>query len=483
MSYLAIDIGTSFIKGAILDTQTGRITSIRRAAFPEPVSGLPESWVEIDPVAVSKAVGTLVADLGSAAMDCHGVLLCGQMGGVILVDAQGEPRTNYLSWRDQRVLDAENNTASTVFDRLRERLGARYLAELGNELRPGSATSLLFWLAQRDARLLNRAVPLSLPAFVAGQLVGRLPAEHPTQAIGLLDLHDAGASAPVARWHRAAFEALGLGDLAWPSLASPNEATGETRVGGKLVPCCPAVGDHQCALLGVGLDRDELSINVSTGSQVSRLCTSAAAGRYQVRNYFDGLFLQTITHLPAGRSLDGLVALLTEIPRAAGASCGDVWSYIHEQAEAASSETLTADISFFSGALGDQGSLTGMRLENLTVGHLFRAAFQAMARNYAECARRLDPQASWRRIAFSGGLANRSQLLRASVLEKLPGEYRLCAEGEDTLLGMLALALVADRQEDSAIAASLALNEAAKDLVGHDRRSTKQTLSPRERAG
>lgn len=468
MSYLAIDIGTSFVKGAILDTSSRRISNIRRAPFPEPVSGLPGSYVEIDPAAVVSAVHTLITELGAVTSECQGVLLCGQMGGFILADREGRPRTNYLSWRDQRTLDPENDAGQTLFDQLSERLSERYLAELGNELRPGSSTSLLYWLSQRRPQLLDGAVPLSLPAFVASQLVGHIAVEHPTQAIGLLDLRDTGTSTPAARWHQAAFEALGLGGLDWPRLAAPEDTVGETRVGGKLVPVYPAIGDHQCALLGVGLDQHELSINVSTGSQVSRLCTSAAAGRYQVRYYFDGLLLQTITHLPAGRSLDGLVALLTEIPRAQGLSCGDIWSYIHEQAEAAPASTLAADISFFSGALGDQGSLTGLRLENLTVGHLFRAAFQAMARNYSECAQRLDPQRSWRRIAFSGGLANRSQLLRRFVLDELPGDYRLCAEGEDTLLGMMALALVADQQADSAIAASLALND-------------KQSLSLRER--
>ena len=43
---------------------------------------------------------------------------------------------------------------------------------------------------------------------------------------------------------------------------------------------------------------------------------------------FDGWLVQTITHLPAGRSLDALVALFTELPRTQGVSCPDPWSYI-----------------------------------------------------------------------------------------------------------------------------------------------------------
>jgi sugar (pentulose or hexulose) kinase len=454
MKVLAIDIGTSFVKGAILDVGARRIEEVRRVPFPEPVTGLPTAWVEIDPAAVTGAVDSLIAELGSSAGACEGVYLCGQMGGVILVDRDAQPRTNYLSWRDQRVLESNDSDGSNTFEQVRQRLTETRLAELGNELRPGSCTSLLFWLAEHEPSLLDGASPLSLPAFVVAHLIGKIPAEDATCAIGLLDLRGGG-------WHHEAFRALGLAVLVWPEVSHSRAAVGETRIGGRSVPCYAGVGDHQCALLGVGLGPDEISINVSTGSQVSRLTDSAAEGPFQVRHYFDGRLLQTITHLPAGRSLDGLVAFLTEIPRAAGAACGDVWSYVHEQVNAAGSSTLSADVSYFSGALGDQGSLNGMRLENMTVGHLFRAAFESMARNYAQCARRLDPQQSWQRIAFSGGLANRFEILRTLVLSELPGPYRLCADREDTLTGLLALALAADGQAESVIAASVALRSEA----------------------
>src|SRR5262249_48344847 len=138
-------------------------------------------------------------------------------------------------------------------------------------------------------------------------------------------------------WHREAFAALGLDRLAWPRIERAHAALGMLRADyaaatNARIPCYAGIGDHQCALLGVGLDERELSINVSTGSQVSRLARSALAGEFQVRQYFDGLLLETITHLPAGRSLDALLALLTELPRAAGNDISDPWTYIARQA-------------------------------------------------------------------------------------------------------------------------------------------------------
>jgi sugar (pentulose or hexulose) kinase len=461
MSYLGIDIGTSFVKGAILDVQARRFSHIRRVPFPAPLAGTPASHVEIKPTAVVDAVRRLIADLGGLTDRCQGVLLCGQMGGVILVDRDGRPRTNYLSWRDQRVLDKTNDCKrrdepATCLDRLRERLGEKYLAELGNELRPGSCTSLLFWLAEQQPHVLDGAVPLSLPAFVAGQLTGQIPTESTTIAIGAINVS-------TGQWHHEAFKSLGIDHLAWPNLDAAHAPLGEARLDTQRAVVYPAIGDHQCALLGVGLAENELSINVSTGSQVSRLTKSTAPGPFQLRHYFDGWLLQTITHLPAGRSLDGLVTLFTELSAAQGVSSDDVWSYILAQAAAAADSTLSAELTFFSGPLGDEGRLTGMRLENMTIGHVFRAAIESMARNYAHCARQLDPRQTWQRIVFSGGLANRIEMLRSLVLGQLSGAHRLCAELEDTLTGLLTLAMKIDGQAPSVLAASAALHSDEND--------------------
>ena len=78
-SYLALDLGTSFIKGAILDLDALRLRAVQRVPFPDPLPGLPPRFCEIDPTAVVEATRRLILDLLSLAPDCQGLVMCSQM--------------------------------------------------------------------------------------------------------------------------------------------------------------------------------------------------------------------------------------------------------------------------------------------------------------------------------------------------------------------------------------------------------------------
>ncbi len=199
--------------------------------------------------------------------------------------------------------------------------------------------------------------------------------------------------------------------------------------------------DYQCSQVGAFLDDGELSVNISTGSAVIRLAHGLEFGDFQTRPYFDGRFLRTITHIPGGRALNALVRLLNELADAQGHRLRDPWEYILAEAERVGATDLNVDPAFYYSAMGDHGSLTNVREGNLTVGHLFRAAFTGMADNYARCALRIAPQRDWTRLVFSGGVVLRTALLRQLVCDRLGRAHRLAASEEDTLLGLLVLAL------------------------------------------
>ncbi|HXF62648.1 MAG TPA: FGGY family carbohydrate kinase [Caldilineaceae bacterium] len=445
MKYLALDLGTSFLKGAVLDLEQLTIEAAARRPFPPPIADLPPLFCEVNPAAIVAATRELLDELAGHAPEAAGVVVCSQMHGLVLMGRHGEALSNAVTWQDQRALLPNPRGDGTLFEFLQARIPPAQQQALGNGLKPSLPLCTLAWWAARS-ELPAGAIPASLPDYVLATLSGSPPVVEPTLAasMGALDL-------PTGRWHAVALANLGLGSLAWPPLVEATAPAYELPVGRRRLPCYPPVGDHQCAVLGALLQPGELSLNISTGSQVSVLAPRFRAGDYEVRPYFDGGYLQTITRIPAGRALNALVDLLLELAQAEGIPLKDPWATIAAAVAATPETDLQVDLAFFASPVGDRGAITNIREETLTIGHLFRAAFQAMARNYRLCAERLAPPATWQRLVYSGGVAQRFAPLRDEIGAAFGTWQRLCPTTEDTLLGLLALAL-----RDSGRASSVA---------------------------
>jgi sugar (pentulose or hexulose) kinase len=307
---------------------------------------------------------------------------------------------------------------------------------LGNETRPGLPIGLLFWLAEQG-QLPGAAVTMaSLPDFVLANLCQTTPTIETShaQAHGALNLE-------TLDWHRPALARLGLDGLRWPEIRPHGAAVGKLPFGSSRVPCYTPVGDYQCALAGALVQPGELSLNISTGSQASLLRPRLEFGDYQTRPFFDGRFSNTITHIPAGRALNALVSLLGELAHRQGLELADPWDEVARAAAEVDETDLRVNLAFFASSCGDRGEIANIREENMTVGHLFRAAFENMAENYYRSAVRLSPEAGWRNLVFSGGLGIKFGVLRAIIQRRFGAEYRVCPSPEDTMLGLLALAL------------------------------------------
>lgn len=440
MSYaIGIDLGGSFLKGAVLDLDQMRPLHIIRRDFPPFIDGLPPGHREVRPEEICIAVRELLSDLSKEEPDAECVVMCSQMHTVLLLNSAGQPQTNAISWMDQRSLEAAEGTESSYIDLLRQSLSPSYVLALGNELRPGLAISALHWL-QCHGRISDGLIPAAWPDFVCMSLTQTNCKTSPTIAAahGSFDLAS-------GAWHAATIDKLGLSKLSWPTVVPDGTVFGNIEFAGRHIPIFTAVGDQQAALLGSGLRQKELSINIATGSQVSMLADSYAAGNYQTRPYFDGLYLNTLTHLPAGRSLNTLIKLLTEL-----GNCEHPWERIIEATEQIQTSELSVNLCFYDGALGNRGAIEGIREETLSVGTLFRASFASMARNYRHAASRLCPQENWQRLVLSGGLSRRVRALQQEINKQFHCAVRFPPHEEDTLMGLAVLAKVWSGQAENA---------------------------------
>lgn len=428
---LGLDVGSTSIKAAVLNLESGKVEKIVSRAFPAPASPRP-GWFEIDVEDVAARARELILELLSAAPDCDRMLTCGQMGGLVLVDAKGRPCSPYYSWRDQRVLD-RHPSGGTYLDVLRQRLSEADLTAIGREFRAGSTITLVSWLVETGQKPADDLYPVTLVDAVVARLCETPPVTEPTEALGLLEL-------ATLKWHAPLFEAAGVPRMTRSRIATVQDVVGVFRSGSSELRCHPAVGDQQAALVGVGLQDDELSVNCSTGSQVSRIAPKFETGEYQIRPYFGGRLINTLTHLPAGRSLNVLVDLLTELARAEGKELTKVWETIASQSAKEPPEELDVDLAFFSGPMGDHGHIRRITTENLNVGSLFRAACSNMAENYRICADRVSAGRPWARAVLSGGLTNKLAVLREMITARLETPIRESQETEEVFLGLLRLA-------------------------------------------
>lgn len=453
MRYLAIDLGSSFLKGAVLDLAQGSCEASQRMPTPERLASTPAGCFEISPDALCDAVSVMLDRLLEVAPGAQGLVMCTQMHGIVLTNARGEPRSNAITWQDQRgsfrmieAGSASGQGGMSYAEWLQERLSPELRMRLGNELRPGVPISTLAWLAQEGGLPDEELHVVSLPDYVLSRLSQQPAIVDVTNAAsyGLFDVEQ-------GAWSDVALEVAGLIRFRLPRVVlEPDELRDcyHLNFKGTMLSCPAPVGDHQCALLGSLLREGELSVNVATGSQVSVVCREFNAGDYQVRPYFEGRFLHTVTHIPAGRSLNVLLQLLTELASRAGTPVADPWTLVQEAVEEIDSTDLKIDMSFFQNRRNRSGggAVTEITEENLTLGHLFRAAFGQMAADYKAQASRLPGADELSGIVFSGGIAHKVPLLRQLTADGFGIPDRLSPTVDDTMNGLHILAMVASGQ-------------------------------------
>lgn len=430
MSSIGIDIGASYIKGAVLDLEERKLKKVIREPFPGFLGGLPDGRREVSCRAIEAVVDCVMDGLHRSAEAIDRILISNQMHGFVLCNEHGESCGHFVSWQDKRTLQGE--TGKSYYESLRARVPGDYLASIGNELKPGHPNVVLAWL--RSQGLLPKgAVACSLGDYIASKITGAYPVTDPTNAagMGLLDVRR-------GVWHEGLLDFLGIRDLRLPEIRSVLDE----GVKAGCVRVQAPVGDQQASLVGCGLQPRELSVNIATGSQVAIIADECSLGTYQSRPFFDGRYLKTVTHIPAGRALNVLMRLFAECLVARGVNDTEwMWDYVLKEANLSTPMGLNVDLSFFPCVTGAKGCISGLCEENMSIGMIFRATLESMADNYARFSSLIDSPRTAERIAFSGGIASKVPLLRRLIIDRLNLPCRDIISEEDALNGLLALEL------------------------------------------
>jgi xylulokinase len=408
-SFALLDIGGTDIKSCVGDTQELKLGKILRTATPPNISKQNNHY-EISPSKILQEVVKHVNHLESAPLRINGLLISGQMGSWILTDEKNKPLTNVISWQDNRVLDLGQENVENI----RKEFGDRRLIETGNELRSGLPifgirTILKNWDQSQSVRI------HSLISWIASQICKEYSfSAHITDAAstGAFNLKS-------KNWEKEFIESEAT-IIEWPPVSD-----GLSKIGFSENLNCEvftSVGDQQASLHGAGLSPNNIVVNIGTGGQVAAIRNLDLTTKLQTRPYFFGKFIQTRTHLPAGRAISNYVRNL--YPKISLEKGFNKFEY----------ESETFNTSHFISPV-----LQGNNLfeKNLNPQEIPAAIANGIAAVYRSAINELN-QDTDSEIIFAGGIGQKMQSLQKRIY--VNNKFKIASAEETTLQGLMLLA-------------------------------------------
>jgi len=170
MLSLGYDIGSSSVKGAVIDLETGKtLASSYHPREEMPIQSPRPGWAEQDPnewwESLRQVTGHLLASENVAAAKIGSIGLSYQMHGLVVTDDRGTPLRPSIIWCDSRAVETGNRAFTA--------LGEKYcLTHCLNS--PGNFTaSKLRWVRENQPEIYRRIAHVLLPGdYIAYRMTG-----------------------------------------------------------------------------------------------------------------------------------------------------------------------------------------------------------------------------------------------------------------------------------------------------------------------
>lgn len=256
MSYvIGIDLGTSAVKALLVD-KNGTVAAEASRSYPlfHEHSGWseqkPDDWVD----ATIEALRELASSAGIDAGQIEGISFSGQMHGLVLLDAEGNPVRNAILWNDTRTTEQCREIASTLGDKL--------LSITRNPALEGFTLPKILWVRQYEPQAFEQAKLFLLPKdYVRYRLTGQLHMDY-SDAAGTLLLDVAGKA-----WSHEVLGAFGLPASFCPELVESHGLVGtllpEVAAGTGLkaeTKVFAGGADNACGAIGSGILSEGLTL-------------------------------------------------------------------------------------------------------------------------------------------------------------------------------------------------------------------------------
>lgn len=304
MTYvLGIDLGTSSLKGILMD-EVGNLITTKSAEYQidTPKQGYSEQRPEYWIVALESVLTGLSVEISDFGQQLAGISFSGQMHSLVVLDDNNKPVYPAILWNDVRT--------SKQCQEITDRLGQRLLEITKNIALEGFTLPKILWLQENEPDVWARVKKLMLPKdYLSLWLTGNIYTEF-SDAAGtlLLDIEK-------KQWSEEITDAFNIDRGILPELIESTDRTGfvkaEIAERYKLtneVKVFAGGADNAAAALGVGLINEEVGlISMGTSGVVSAYEPKIAdyKGKLHFFNHtVPGAYYSMGVTLAAGNSLN-----------------------------------------------------------------------------------------------------------------------------------------------------------------------------------
>lgn len=410
---VSLDIGTSKLCALALSCESLQPIVIHSQPNDAEIKNLPQSHHEQNPLRIRDLCLELIRNLLSErkvrANKVVGIGITGQMHGVLLVNAELQPQSNLITWRDARIQDSE------IRNQHSERTGCR--------LHLGYGGATLQWLGKND-KLPEGAIALTIADYVAAHLTEVIATEATHAASwGIFNLQK-------NVWDAETIDKLSISKDVLPPVNPTAKPLGNIRPAlaqqlglGKNVQVCSPLGDNQASIIGAaGFAGDAAVLNLGTGGQISIPQNDYTfVETFETRPMPFGGFILVGASLCAGYAYTCLQKFIqSTVKEFAGTELSDEDIYdrmnsIAEQARAGASG-ISVDTRLSGTRLNPnlRGSISGIGVENFTAANLSRGFVEGMVRELADMASDAGIK-DFTRIIASGNAVRRNPVVSEAI--------------------------------------------------------------------
>ena len=427
MLVLLADFGASRIKAAIGDTAAGKILASKDYPSGTPVFSQ-NRHCEVSLTEIQTALTRLLNDFSD--FDISGVFISSEMHGFLITDKDNTPLTPYISWKDERCLTTYEN--SDYFSVLNEKTANAFRDVTGMTARPCFPFYNAFAFLQENPQSKPVKI-LTLADYLASLFEDFSNQTHITMAAGL------GFFNVREKVYEQSFIDTCRKNISFNAVSDKVVPVAYWRKNGKNIPVYTGVGDHQCAVFGADNDETTISFNLGTGSQISVVSTQTQT-QTDLRPFFGGKFLHTITHIPSGRALAVYAGFLGD------KAFDEIDSLTARELEDSS---LDFDLAVFESAANFKGyhGIGNIREKTLTRENWLASLIRSYADQYLALLQRFTLEDQVKTVVLSGGISRRIPALREYFKHHLPYDVVVADITEETFFGLLKLVTAIEEEK------------------------------------